>query len=222
MSLSEKLRAQDLMEQEQRKQQQRGRGPIMDSDHSAISGNNNRSSSRGGGGGESVKSGWSWAESSSRGSSILRGNGMRKMGTRGSEGGNDANNNKLAVLKKMGKRNMKLAYGLKQKALTEFHSARGSRQFFGEASYKTPITRSWFKMNRNGWNSSNMIRITNMPSIHAAFWGRWQPSYANAGHTKNAAMFWIWRRKFWGFSKNNLMRLEPRWRKRTAAIRWST
>ena len=83
-----------------------------------------------------MESGWSWAESSSRGSSILRGNGMRKMGTRGSEGGNDANNNKLAVLKKMGKRNMKLAYGLKQKALTEFHSARGSRQFFGEASYK--------------------------------------------------------------------------------------
>ena len=36
----------------------------------------------------------------------------------------------------MGKRNMKLVYGLKQKALTEFYSARGSRQFFGEAFYK--------------------------------------------------------------------------------------
>jgi len=61
---------------------------------------------------------------------------MRKMGIRDSEGGNDTNNNKLAVLKKMGKRNMKLVYGLKQKALTEFYSARGSRQFFGEAFYK--------------------------------------------------------------------------------------
>ena len=83
-----------------------------------------------------MESGWSWAESSSRGSSMLRGNGMCKMEIRNSEGGNDAKHNKLAVLKKMGKRNMKLVYGLKQKALTEFRSARGSRQFFGKAFYK--------------------------------------------------------------------------------------